>query len=242
MSRVAGGYMVHGRADSRASSEPGSAAPPSASRRWRIKWIIPLGVTACYLAFALAVHLRMLDSLDMAVRRASHAGEVWGPVQIRAARIVHWLQPTHVALPLLLFVAALSVLRRSLRPFAVVALVSVPVIIVTLGTKWLMAHTETKATPVGHGSFPSGHTVTVIVVFGLAVLLLRPGTRWGWVLPAFMGCLIGAVLVLAWVHPATDVIGAGLLAAAALTGTQAARLGHWATVRGGASDGQPGSV
>ena len=253
MSRVDGGHMVHERTDNRASFDRGSAAPASAatgvgsrsagdrivgaSRRWRTKWIIPLGVTACYLVFALAVQLRLLDSLDLAVRRGAGTGEVWGLVQIRAARVVHWLEPTHLALLLLLLVVVLSLVRRSLRPFAVVAVVGVPVIVVTLGSKWLMAHTETDATPVAHGSFPSGHTVTAIVVVGLGVLLLRPGTRCGWILPALMGCLIGSALVLAWVHPATDVIGAGLLAAAALTAARAASLGQWPRDRQGRSVG-----
>jgi membrane-associated phospholipid phosphatase len=224
MSRVAGGYMVHERTDGRVSLDRGTAAPHP-------KWIVPLGLTACYLAFALGVHVRLLDSLDMAVRRAAGTGEVWGLLPVRAARVVHWLQPAHLAAPLLLLVAVLSLTRCSLRPFVVTAAVGVPVIAVTVGTKWVMAHTETDATPVPHGSFPSGHTVAVIVVVGLAVLLLRPGTRWAWVLPALLGCVIGSALILAWVHPATDVIGAVLLAAAALTGAQAAGLGEWARVR-----------
>jgi membrane-associated phospholipid phosphatase len=224
MSRLAGGYMVHEQADSHVSLDRDSAAP-------RRKWIIPLCLTACYLAFALAVQLRMLDSLDMAVRRVTRTGEVWGADQIRAARVVHWLQPDHLAVPLLLLVAVLSLMRCSLRPFVLTVAVGVPVVAMTVGTKWVMAHTETDATPVSHGSFPSGHTVTIIVVVGLAVLLIRPGTRWGWILPAIMGCVIGSALVLAWVHPATDVIGAGLLAAAALTGARAAGLGEWARGR-----------
>jgi membrane-associated phospholipid phosphatase len=47
-------------------------------------------------------------------------------------------------------------------------------------------------------------------------------------LPAAMGGVMGSALVLAWVHPLSDVIGAGLLAAAALTAATAARLGQWA--------------
>jgi hypothetical protein len=236
MSRVDGGYML----DERSSFDPGGAAPASATagdvsvgavRRRRTKWIIPAVAAACYVLFTVAVHLRMLDPLDIAVRHASRNGEVWGPVQIRAARIVHWLQPTHVAAPLLAVAAGLSLIRRSLRPLVVTAVVAGVVIITTLGTKWVMAHTETDATPVAHGSFPSGHTVTVIVVVGLAVLLVRPGTRWGWILPASMGCLIGSALVLAWVHPATDVVGADLLAIGALGSAKASGLAHWASDR-----------
>jgi undecaprenyl-diphosphatase len=202
------------------------------TRRRHTEWIIPLGVAACYLLFTLAVHLRLLDGLDIAVRDASRPGGVWGPLQVRSDRLVNMLQPTHLALPLLLVVAALSLLRRSLRPFAVMAVVGVPAAIVTLATKWVMARSDSDPTPVAHGSFPSGHTVGIIIVFGLTVLLVRPGTRWGWLLPTSMGCLMGSALVLASVHPATDVIGAGLLAAAALTGATAVGLGQWANARG----------
>jgi len=173
----------------------------------------------------------MLDFLDLAVRSAAHAGHVWGPVQIRAARIVHGLQPPHLVLPLALVVVVLSLVRRSLRPLAVMAVVGGLVITVTLGTKWLMAHTETTATPVAHGSFPSGHAVSIIIVFGIVVLLLRPGTRWGWMLPAVMGCFMGWALVVASVHPATDVVGAILLAVATLETARAAGLGQWANDR-----------
>jgi len=213
------------------AQERTAAGIVSMNRRGRTKWIIPVAVAACYVLFTLAVHLRMLDFLDLAVRSAAHAGHVWGPVQIRAARIVHGLQPPHLVVPLVLVVVVLSLVRRSLRPLAVMAVVGGLVITVTLGTKWVMAHTETTATPVAHGSFPSGHAVSIIIVFGIVVLLLRPGTRWGWMLPAVMGCLMAWALIVASVHPATDVVGAILLAVAALGAAKAAGLGQWASDR-----------
>jgi undecaprenyl-diphosphatase len=213
------------------AQERTAAGIVSMNRRGRTKWIIPVAVAACYVLFTLAVHLRMLDFLDLAVRSAAHAGHVWGPVQIRAARIVHGLQPPHLVVPLVLVVVVLSLVRRSLRPLAVMAVVGGLVITVTLGTKWLMAHTETTATPVAHGSFPSGHAVSIIIVFGIVVLLLRPRTRWGWMLPAVMGCLMAWALIVASVHPATDVVGAILLAVAALGAAKAAGLGQWASDR-----------
>ena len=177
------------------------------------------------------MHLRLLDALDLAIRDVYRPDNVWGPLQIRADRFVKWLQPEHLAVPLLLLVAALSVVRRSLRPVLVLAAVGVPVAITTVGTKWVMAHAEGNPLPVAHGSFPSGHTVSVIFAFGLAVLLVQPDTRWGWLLPAALGCLMGWALVVVAMHPATDVIGAGLLAAAALAGARALGLGQWASDR-----------
>jgi membrane-associated phospholipid phosphatase len=100
------------------------------------------------------------------------------------------------------------------------------VTILTLGTKFALARPDPHATPFGHGgSFPSGHTVSVIVAFGLGVLLLRPGTRCGWILPAFIGCLMCWALVVVAMHWATDVVGGGLLAVAALGSARATGLG-----------------
>ena len=233
MSWTDGGYPARARADHRPLAERGRAASGRvlSARGNGTWWIIPVGIAACYALFALAVHLRMLDAADLAIRDVYRPSDVWGPQQIRADRFVKWLQPTRLAVPLLLLVAGLSLLRRSLRPVVVLVVVGVPVAIATLGSKWVMAHLEGNPLPVAHGSFPSGHTVGVIVALGLAVLLVRPGTRWGWLLPAIVGGLMGWALVVATVHPATDVVGACLLAAAALGGARASGLGQWASDR-----------
>jgi membrane-associated phospholipid phosphatase len=190
------------------------------------KWVVPSSVLVCYVLFAVAVHLRLLDGLDLAVREAARTREEWGPQQMRAARIAGALRPAHVVLPLGLVVAVLSVLRRSLRPFVVVAIVGIPVVLATVATKWLMRRWDPRILPVGHGSFPSGHVVAVIMAFGLVVLLVRPQTRWGWAVPVVMGCIIGWALIVARIHPATDVLGAGLFAGAALSAAKAAGVGQ----------------
>jgi hypothetical protein len=211
-----------------------NAAGPAAvrwTRRGLAGWIIPLGVGACYVAFAVAVHLRLLDSLDVKVRAAAYPGEVWGEKELRAAQFVRVLKPAHLALPLLLVVVGVSVMRRSFRPVWAAVLVGLPVLLVTVGTKWIMRRLDPSIYPVGHGSFPSGHVVSATMACGLAVLIALPGTRWGWLLPAAMGCSMGTALVVGQVHPVSDVIGAGLLCVAALTGATAARLGRWAGVQ-----------
>jgi undecaprenyl-diphosphatase len=192
---------------------------------------MPVVVAVCYALFTLAVHLRMLDALDITVRKAARPGDVWGPLQMRAAVVVQGLQPIHLVVPLLLAVAIVSLVRRSLRPFVVTAIVGGAAIVVTLGTKWTMSHTGANAPPVAHGHFPSGHTVSVIVAAGLLVLFLRPDSRWGWILPAFMGLLMGCSVVVIAMHPVSDAAGAILLAVAALATARLAGLGQWAAVR-----------
>jgi membrane-associated phospholipid phosphatase len=222
MSWFDGGYTAQERT---------AAGIVGANGRGRTKWIVPVVVAACYAIFTLAVHLRMLDFLDLAVRSTARPDDVWGTLQIRAARVVQGLQPAHLVVPLLLVVAIVSLFRRSLRPFVAVGIVGGLSIIVTLGTKWIMSHTDTDATPVAHGHFPSGHTVSVTVAVGVVVLLLRPRTRWGWILPAFVGFLMGCSLVVIAMHPLSDVVGAVLLAVAALATARVAGLGQWAAVR-----------
>lgn len=211
----------------------GAADNPAVQGAWprRGKWIVPVGLFGCYVGFAVAVHFRLLDSLDLAVRRTARPGNMWGPRQIRAARVVDALQPTRFLYLLALLVGTLSLFRRSLRPLLAAAAVGLPVIIVTAATKFLMEHSDPSIFPVGHGGFPSGHTITVIVVFGVAVLLFRPHTRWGWTIPAATGAVTASALILADIHPATDVVGAGLLAATALNGAATVGLGAWASAQ-----------
>jgi len=226
-----GRYPARAQADHRPAYDRDGvvAGRRSTARGGATRWIILIGIAACYALLTLAVHLRLLDALDLAVRRVYGPVEVWGPFELRADRFTKWFRPEHVAVLLLLLVAALSLLRRSLRPIVVLAVVGVSMMIATLGTKWVMAHAEGNPLPVAHGSFPSGHTAVIIVAFGLAVLLVRPDTRWGWIIPVVMGCLMGWALVVVAAHPATDVIGACVLGAAVLASARAVGLGQWAS-------------
>lgn len=223
--------------DQRSHLPDAGSGPPDAAMLWRRPrrtWAVPLAALAGYGLFAVAVHLRLLDDLDIAAMHAARPGGVWGPTQERASRVVDAFEPIHVAVPLSLVVAAACVGRRSLRPCAVMALVGVPVVMVTIVTKRVMTHWDPSISPVAHGSFPSGHMASAVTACGIVVLLLLPGTRWGWALPVAAGGVMGVALVLASVHPATDVLGAGLLTVSALTAATAARLGQWArgTARG----------
>ena len=209
----------------------------------RVPRIVAVAAAGAYVLLAVATHLRVLDPVDVAVRHAARPGGWWGPEQIEASRVVSAMTPQRFALLLLLVVTTLAVVRRSLRPLAVTGLVGGLVVLATFATKWGMAHIEAGSTPVRHGAFPSGHTVTAVVCPGLAVLLLGPGPRLRWLLPVVTGAVMGTALVFADVHPATDVLGGGLLAASALVGATAAGLGPWARRRNGtaAPAGRAGS-
>jgi membrane-associated phospholipid phosphatase len=67
------------------------------------------------------------------------------------------------------------------------------------------------------GSFPSGHVVGVVVCLGLVVLVSGPRAgRSVWLIPACVGAVMGASLLLQAAHWFSDIVGGGLLAAAIL--------------------------
>jgi len=197
----------------------------------RAAWLLSAGLATGYVMFGLAVHLGLFDAFDVAVRRLARPGGGWGPRQARASRVVSALAPIHVAVLVLLLLAAVCLVRRSPRPAAAAFLLGGPVVGIALGTKWIMRHSEARVPPVDHGGFPSGHVVSAVLGSGLAVLLLGRLARW-WLLPAAAGALMAGALVFADVHPAADVLGGGVLAGAALTTATAAGLGPWSAGRG----------
>jgi undecaprenyl-diphosphatase len=81
------------------------------------------------------------------------------------------------------------------------------------------------AHPLSHAagaSFPSGHAITSFVAFGLLALLVPRRAR----LPAALGAvalsaLVGFSRIALGVHYVSDVLGAWLLGAAVLVGTEA---------------------
>src|SRR4051794_30427618 len=116
--------MTQERTDRRGVAAPGSTYAASRSRfggltsrlaRRHSRWIVTFGLAASYVLVTVAVHLRLLDDLDVAVLHAARPGGVWGPVQIRSASVAGAFRPTHLAAPLVLVVTAFSVHRRSPR-------------------------------------------------------------------------------------------------------------------------------
>ena len=78
------------------------------------------------------------------------------------------------------------------------------------------------------GSFPSGHTVAVMVCLGVGVLLTHPRAgRWVWLIPAAGGGIVGASMLLQAAHWSTDVLGGALLATGVLAVVIASGWNRW---------------
>ncbi|MGI8869062.1 MAG: phosphatase PAP2 family protein [Mycobacteriales bacterium] len=125
---------------------------------------------------------------------------------------------------LALVVAAVLLVRRRLRPAAMVAGVAVIAGVGGVLAKWLVDRPRPRfAHPVAHvpgSSFPSGHAVNAAAIGG-ALLVLVLATRWR---ALISGVLVAVMLVTGWTrialgaHYLSDVVGGlllgGLIAAA----------------------------
>jgi len=110
-------------------------------------------------------------------------------------------------------VVAIGLARRSARPLLVAAATGLLTVAVTVGLKLLMHRPDPHGDLSDHGgSFPSGHTTTIVVCTGLVTMLLVPGCRWWWWLGALLlGTLMAAALLVEAAHWVTDLVGGGLL-------------------------------
>jgi len=192
-------------------------------------WSIALVSMCAFTALAFAVHFGVLNNLDMIIREWARPADVWGPAQLWADLVIEGLRPAVLAALLPLFTLGYSIKRRSLRPVAFVSVAALATVAVTVATKIAVGRLNPHG-DVGNdgGSFPSGHTIAVVVCLGLGVLMMRPRVgRWVWLIPAFGGFLMGASLLLQAAHWSTDIAGGGFLATGVLAIMIASGASHW---------------
>jgi membrane-associated phospholipid phosphatase len=184
------------------------------TRSW-VAW----GSAGAFIALAVAVHLRLLDTFDLIARTWARPNDVWGAAQMQADLVVEGLRPIVVAGLLAAFTAACCVKRRSLRPAAFVGGVCLATVALTVAVKIIMRRPDPHGSLGSDGgSFPSGHVIAVMVGVGLAVLISRPHAgRWVLIIAALAGGLMGVCLLLQAVHWLTDLVGGGLLAVLVLS-------------------------
>jgi membrane-associated phospholipid phosphatase len=193
------------------------------------RWWIALVSMCAFTALAFAVHFGVLNNLDMIIREWARPADVWGPAQLWADLVIDGLRPAVLAALLSLVMLGYSVKRRSLRPVAFVSVAGLATVAATAATKIAVGRLNPHG-DVGNdgGSFPSGHTVAVVVCLGLGVLMMRPRVgRWIWLIPAFGGVLMGASMLLQAAHWSTDIAGGGLLATGVLAIMIASGASRW---------------
>jgi membrane-associated phospholipid phosphatase len=179
---------------------------------------LAVGALGAFTTLAVCVRLGLLNRLDAIVRESARPHNVWGTTQLRADLVVEGMRPTVMAALLAAFTAAYCIKRQSLRAALFVGAVCLTTGALTLATKALVARPDPHGL-IGNegGSFPSGHVIGVMLAMGIVVMLARPLVgRWIWLIPALVGGLMGASLLLQAAHWSADIVGGGLLATGVL--------------------------
>ena len=90
--------------------------------------------------------------------------------ELWADLVINGLRPAVLAALLSLFTLGYSIKRRSLRPVAFIGVACLATVAVTAATKIAVGRLDPHGN-VGNdgGSFPSGHTIAVVVCLGLGV-------------------------------------------------------------------------
>lgn len=181
-------------------------------------WIATRACLVLLALLATAVATGLTDALDVAVREAFRPHLMWGPDQQRASHVGSALSPTHMLLLLAVGSAGVALWRLNPWPLAQ-ALVAVSATgALTLALKFLLDRADPKGehTSIG-GSFPSGHSATLLVATATGAMLVSCPTRW-WQragVAAMWGALAVAMLYDA-LHWFTDIVGGALVAGVVL--------------------------
>ena len=193
------------------------------------RWLIAVGSAVAFSALSVPVHLGLLNTFDSVVRERARPEDVWGVAQMRADFVVEGLRPAVVAALLAAFTLAYCVVRRSWRPAAFVGSVGLTTALLAVATKAAVGRPDPHGLLANDGgSFPSGHTIVLIVCLGLAIQVALPRAgRSMWLVPAAGGSLMGASLLVQAAHWSTDIVGGGLFATGVLAVTTASGWSRW---------------
>jgi undecaprenyl-diphosphatase len=176
-------------------------------------WAAARWWSTAFLAATVTVAAGLSDVLDREVLALARPHDEWVSGQVRWVIVVDALRPPVVAAVLTAVCVAVCLLRRAPRLALVTVATGMVAAAMTVLVKLTLARPDPHVTGTGHGgSFPSGHTVAVVVCAGLAVCLLRPGARMAALtVAAGAGVVMAVALVVIGAHWASDVVGGLLL-------------------------------
>jgi hypothetical protein len=155
--------------------------------------------------------------IDDQLRQLFRPDDVWGPRQWRADHVVEGLRPSHMLVLICAVTAAVCAQRRSWGPLLVSASALLGGVGMVLGLKELVGRPDPHGDVIS-GSFPSGHTMAVMLAVGVCMLLLLGARAAPWVLTTSLvtGIVMGYALLLQGAHWASDILGGLLVALATL--------------------------
>ncbi len=200
----------------------------AATRAARDRWLLVLLVALCFAALAVLAGRGLTLIADVPLLRGAYVGGE--PGRLRVALVLTDLGRGDVVVPFGLAIAWVLWRRRGRAEAIGYFLVALLGSVASNLVKWPIGRPRpdvvARLAGAGNPSYPSGHSATSMLVFGLGGILLGEvvGGRRGR-LVAFAGLMLAAMVgwsrVALGVHWPTDVAGAWLLAAAFALGWRA---------------------
>jgi hypothetical protein len=177
---------------------------------------------AGFAVLTVIVRFGWLDGMDRRLAQLARPDDVWGNRQQVLGRLVNVFDPGSVSLILAVVLAFAAIRARSLRPVVAPAAAGVTGAVLVVLLKGMVGRPDPHGGISGLGSYPSGHTLTLMLGAGLALLLLWPEPRW-WhlVLPVIPGVAMTVGVVITGMHRASDAAGSILLAEALIAAVAA---------------------
>ncbi|MCD6641176.1 MAG: phosphatase PAP2 family protein [Nocardioides sp.] len=188
----------------------------------RTRLVVASTSAVAFVLLTALVALGLTRSVDVALRDAFRPDDVWGTLQVRVDVVVEGLKPVRTVAGFAALVVVLALVRRSWVPVwraaSLLVLAAVPALVVKVALARTDPHHELSST----GSYPSGHTLVLLVCLGGALLLVRRAPAWWeWLLVALVDAVMALSLLAQAAHWFTDVLAGALLGVAVLASVPA---------------------
>jgi membrane-associated phospholipid phosphatase len=159
----------------------------------------------------------VVQPLDVRLRWLFRPHDVWGPTQWNADLVVEGLRPSHMLLLVCCVTVLVGLTRRAWAPILVGTAALLPAVIAVTGIQKLVSRPDPHD-GVASASYPSGHTMSIMIAVGLSILLLAGTRAAAWALggAAMAGLAMGYALLVQAAHWASDVLGGALIAVTVL--------------------------
>lgn len=180
--------------------------------------LVALPAATAYLVLTWLVATGRTFAVDEATYQVFRPGGIWAGAQLVLGNVVDDLQPAVCGLVLLAVAGYCARRQRSWAPLFLLAALTVPVVLLILGTKAVVDRVDPAGGLIpGRGAYSSGHSAFILLCSaGVAMLIERPVRWWARLVVAALCILMALSLLWIGLHWLSDIVGGTLIGLAVL--------------------------